>query len=82
MQFEVYKMDYYLYDGEWVENAAYLMGSFKTVAKNKKVAFSKYLDEKHRIKFKKNNIIIETGANAYTIIDRKTKKPLYSAIEI
>ena len=82
MKYEIRQLDYYLYDDEWTQNTSYLIGAFEThcKAENEKQAFTRYLANKHGIVFKKNRTRIEFDGDCYTIIDRKTKEPLFIAI--
>lgn len=79
--FEVRQLDSWMYDDEWNINTCYKMGSFKTSAKNEKKAFANYL-KRQGIVFKKNRTLIDFDGDNYTIIDRKTKEPLFDAILI
>ena len=80
-KFEVRQLDSWLYDDEWNINNCYKMGLFETGAKNERKAFTNYL-KKRGIVFKKNRTLIEFDGDNYTIIDRKTKEPLFDAILI
>ena len=82
MKYEVRQLDCYMHDNEWVENTSYLMGEFITHCKagNDKQAFTRYLTSKHGIVFKPNRTRIEFDGDCYTIIDRKTREPLFIAI--
>lgn len=79
MIFEIRQLDSYLYDNEWTTNTSYQMGELKTNAANERKAFSCFLKKKG-IVFKKNRTRIEFDGDVYTIIDRKTKEPLFIAI--
>lgn len=79
MKFEVRQLDCYLYDEEWTENTSYLVGAMETSAKDEKRAFTRYLKKKG-ITFYKNKTMIEFNGDCYTIINRKTKKPLFIMI--
>ena len=81
MKFEVRQLDCYLYDEEWTENTSYLIGRMETSAKDEKRAFTRYLKKKG-ITFYKNKILIEFDGDCYTIIDRKTKEPLFIMIPV
>lgn len=61
---------------------AYNFGTMETRAKNEKQAFTRYLANKHGITFKRNRTRIEFDGDCYTIIDRKTKEPLFIAIPL
>ena len=84
MKYEIRQLDCYLYDDEWTQNTSYLIGAFEThcKAENDKRAFTRYLANKHGIVFKKNRTRIEFDGDCYTIIDRKTKEPLFIAIPL
>lgn len=82
MKYEIRQLDCYLYGDEWTQNTSYLIGVFEThcKAENNKRTFTRYLANKHGIIFKKNRTRIEFDGDCYTIIDRKTKEPLFIAI--
>lgn len=82
MKYEIRQLDCYLYGDEWTQNTSCLIGAFEThcKAENDKQAFTRYLANKHGIVFKKNRTRIEFDGDCYTIIDRKTKEPLFIAI--
>lgn len=82
MKYEIRQLDCYLYGDEWTQNTSYLIGVFEThcKAENDKRAFTRYLANKHGITFKRNRTRIEFDGDCYTIIDRKTKEPLFIAI--
>lgn len=65
---------------EW--NTSYYLGTLETSAANEKRAFARYLKNKHGIVFKMNRTRIEFDGDCYTIIDRKTKEPLFIAIPL
>jgi hypothetical protein len=81
MKFEIRQLDAWgnKEDGYDI-NTSYFMGTMVTSAKNDKAAFTSYLKNKHGIIFKKNRTLIEYEGDCYTIIDRKTKEPLFIAI--
>ena len=79
MVFEIRQIDALLYDNEWIQNTSYKMGELKTNAANERKAFSHFL-KKNGITFKKNRTRIEFDGDVYTIIDRKTKEPLFEAV--
>jgi len=77
--FEIRQLDCYLYDNEWTENTSYFIGNMITHAQDEKRAFTAWLKKKG-ITFKLNRTLIEYDGDFYTIIDRKTKEPLFMAI--
>lgn len=79
MKFEIREIDAYMYDEEWTQNTSYNLGIMETAAKNEKQAFTRYLKKKG-IVFKKNRTLIDYDFDIYTIVDRKTKEPLFEAI--
>ena len=79
IKFEIREIDAWNYDGEWTWNTSYHMGDMVTSANNEKRAFTKWL-KNHGITFKLNRTLIEYDGDAYTIVDRKTKEPLFAAI--
>ena len=60
-------------------NNVYNMGTLETSAKNERRAFTHYL-KKHGIAFKNNRTLIDFDGDNYTIVDRKTKEPLFDMI--
>lgn len=84
MKFEIRQLDCYIYEDEWTQNTSYLMGTMETHCKagNNKQAFTRYLANYHGITFKRNRTLIEFDGDCYTIIDRKTKEPLFIAIPL
>ena len=68
-------------DGEngWDVNNVYNIGTFTTRAKNERAAFTRYL-RRRGIVFKKNRTRIEFDGDNYTIVDRKTWRPLFDAV--
>ena len=81
MKFEIRQLDAWGNNEEGYEiNTSYLMGIMVTRANNEKQAFTRYLANKHGITFKRNRTRIEFDGDCYTIIDRKTKEPLFIAI--
>ena len=78
--FEVREIDGIIYDDSWIWTTSYLIGYFTTSANNVKRAFADYLRKHHNIAFKLNRTIIEDEQDVITILDRKTKQPLYAAI--
>lgn len=81
MKFEIRQLDAWGNMEEGYDiNTSYSMGTMVTSTKNEKAAFTRYLKNKHGIIFKKNRTLIEFDGDCYTIIDRKTKEPLFIAI--
>jgi len=80
MKFEIRQLDCYMHDNDWTVNTSYLFGTMTTHANNEKKAFTRYLNRKHGISFKLNRTLIEFDGDCYTIIDRKSKEPLFIAI--
>lgn len=83
MKYEIRQLDAWGNNEEGYEiNTSYLMGILEThcKAENDKQAFTRYLANKHGITFKRNRTRIEFDGDCYTIIDRKTKEPLFIAI--
>lgn len=63
----------------WIFNQTWHTGEMITGAENTKRAFAAWLRH-HGITFKPNRTLIEYDGDCYTIIDRKTKEPLFIAI--
>lgn len=83
MKYEIRQLDAWGNNEEGYEiNTSYLMGTMETRANNEKQAFTRYLANKHGITFKRNRTRIEFDGDCYTIIDRKTKEPLFIAIPL
>ena len=61
-------------------NTSYQMGEMQTMAKDEKKAFTAWMKRHLGISFKPNRTLIEYDGDCYTIIDRKTKEPLFIAI--
>lgn len=80
MKFEIRQLDCYMYDDDWTWNTSYLLGTMETKAQNEKRAFTSWMKNHAGITFKPNRTLIEYDGDAYTIIDRKTKEPLFAAI--
>ena len=76
---EVEAWNYGEYEG-WIWNTSYHMGDMVTSAKEEKRAFTAWLKNHAGIVFKPNRTLIEFDGDVYTIIDRKTKEPLFAAI--
>lgn len=66
---------------EWDINNVWNIGQLKTSANNERKVFTRFL-KKNGITFKKNRTLIEFDGDNYTIIDRKTKEPLFDMILI
>lgn len=81
-KFEIREIDAWNYGEEegWIWNTSYLMGDMVTSAKNEKRAFTSWMKKHAGITFKPNRTLIEYDGDVYTIIDRKTKEPLFAAI--
>ena len=81
-KFEIREIDALNYgsDEGWIWNTSYHMGDMVTSAKNEKRAFTSWMKNHAGITFKPNRTLIEYDGNVYTIIDRKTKEPLFAAI--
>lgn len=77
--FEIREIDAMAYDDDWSWNTSYFMGNMATSAENINRAFTRWLKKKG-IVFKNNRTLIEYDGDVYTIIDRKTKEPLFAAI--
>lgn len=78
--FEIRQIDAWMYDGEWSHNDAWHMGDMTTKARDTKRAITKWMKRHLGISFKINRTLIEYDGDCYTIIDRKTKEPLFIAI--
>ena len=63
----------------WDYNNVFVIGELSTSAKNERKAITTYL-RKRGIVFKKNRTLIEFDGDNYTIIDRKTKEPIFDAV--
>ncbi len=81
-KFEIREIDAWNYGEEegWIWNTSYHMGDMITSAKNEKRAFTSWMKNHAGITFKPNRTLIEYDGDVYTIIDRKTKEPLFAAI--
>ena len=81
-KFEIREIDALNYGEEegWIWNTSYHMGDMVTSAKNEKRAFTSWMKNHAGITFKPNRTLIEYDGDVYTIIDRKTKEPLFAAI--
>jgi hypothetical protein len=82
LKFEIREIDAWNYGEEegWIWNTSYHMGDMVTSAKNKKRAFTSWMKKHAGITFKPNRTLIEYDGDVYTIINRKTKEPLFAAI--
>ena len=80
MKFEIRQLDCYMYDDDWTWNESYLLGTMETKAQNEKRAFTQWMKNHAGITFKPNRTLIDFDGDCYTIIDRKTKEPLFAAI--
>ena len=78
--FEIRQIEAWKYDGDWTFNDTWHMGEMTTKAQNIKRAFTAWLKRHLGISFKNNRTLIEHDGDCYTIIDRKTKEPLFIAI--
>lgn len=81
-KFEIREIKAWNYGEEegWIWNTSYHMGDMVTSAKNEKRAFTSWMKNHAGITFKPNRTLIEYDGDCYTIIDRKTKQPLFIAI--
>ena len=66
-------------EGLWDYNNVFVIGEMNTKAKNERRAFMAYL-KRQGIIFKKNRTLIDFDGDNYTVIDRKTKEPLFDAV--
>ena len=80
MKFEIRQLDCYMYDDDWTWNESYSLGTMETKAQNEKRAFTQWMKNHAGITFKINRTLIDFDGDCYTIIDRKTKEPLFIAI--
>ena len=80
MKFEIRELECWMYDDGWTVNTSYRIGDMATDAENIPKAFTAWLKRHARIVFKLNRTLIEFDGDCYTIIDRKTKEPLFIAI--
>jgi len=81
MKFEIRQLDAWGNNNDGYEiNNSWPMGIMSTHAKDEKQAFTRYLAKSHGIIFKRNRTRIEFDGDCYTIIDRKSKEPLFIAI--
>ena len=79
MNYEIRQIDAWADMDGWTFNETWHIGNMTTRAENVKRAFTAWL-RRHEIIFKLNRTLIEYDGDCYTIIDRKTKEPLFIAI--
>lgn len=81
LNFEIRQIEAWNYGKEegWIFNQTWHTGEMSTRAENINRAFTAWL-KRHGIVFKLNRTLIEYDGDCYTIIDRKTKEPLFIAI--
>lgn len=79
INFEIRQLDAWMYDDNWSINDSYHVCNFSTKANNIPRAFTQRL-KRAGIVFKVNRTLIDFDGDCYTIIDRKTKEPLFIAI--
>lgn len=82
IKFEIRQIDAWNYgdDEGWIWNTSYHMGEMTTKAQDIRKAFTAWMKRHLGISFKNNRTLIEYDGDCYTIIDRKTKEPLFAAI--
>ena len=82
MLFEIRELDCVLYDDMWSENTSYHIGEFKSdcYGDGLKRSFTRALRERFGIRFKLNRTLIVDDGEFLSVIDRKTKEPLFVAI--
>ena len=82
MKFEIREIDAWNYgeDEGWIWNTSYKLGTMETTAQNEKRAFTQWMKNHAGITFKMNRTLIDFDGDVYTIIDRKTKEPLFAVI--
>lgn len=79
--FEIRQLDAWGNAEEGYEiNTSYHMGEMTTKAQDERRAFTAWMKRHLGISFKPNRTLIEYDGDCYTIIDRKTKEPLFIAI--
>lgn len=78
--FEVRQIEAWHDGNDWYWNNSWHIGDFETAAANERKAFTRWLKRKHGITFKNNRTLIEFDGDNYTIIDRKSKEPLFNAM--
>lgn len=79
IKFEIRQLDAWMYEDDWSINDSWHICNFETKAMNEKRAFIRVLNSKG-IYFKLNRTLIDFDGDCYTIIDRKSKEPLFVAI--
>ena len=80
-RYEVRQIDAWKYDDEWVVNDSFFIDDFLTSAKDHKRAFIAFLN-KRGISFKLNRTLVDDDGSCLTVIDRKTKEPLFMAVPL
>lgn len=79
--FEIRQLDAWGNNEEGYEiNESWHMGEMVTKAQDIRKAFTAWMKRHLGISFKLNRTLIEYDGDCYTIIDRKTKEPLFIAI--
>ena len=78
-EYEVRQIDAWWYDDCWNWNDSYRLGTMKTASEDVGRALTGWLRRKG-FSFYKGRTLIEYDGDVYTIIDRKTKCPLFAAI--
>lgn len=79
IEFEIRQIEAWNYDGDWTFNDSWHICNFETKAMDIKRAFIRVLNSKG-ISFKLNRTLIEYDGDCYTVVDRKSKEPLFIAI--
>jgi len=77
--FEVRQIEAWHDPEGWTWNTSYLIGTFRTGAKDERRAFYNYL-RRQGITFYRGRVQIEDDGSIYEIVDRKTGEPLFAAI--
>jgi hypothetical protein len=79
--YEIRQLDAWGNNEEGYEiNESFHMGDMKTSARDERRAFTAWIKRHLGVSFKLNRTLIEYDGDCYTIIDRKTKEPLFIAI--
>ena len=81
-KYEIRQLDCWMYDGEWTENTSYHVGTMTTRAQNIRRAFAAWMRTHEKIYFMRNQTLIEFDGDCYTIIDKKSKEPMFIAIPL